>query len=105
MYGSHVYFNVAYISHEEGYNGGHHDGARLDASRNYGNVNRALQSFDVCLSLLTNWVQIHIGVFAVTQGCCQPGLQSSTQHWAVVHAKSWCCSALVLGGCMKSRSP
>ena len=36
-----------------------------------------------------------IGVFAVTQGCCQPVLQSSTQQWEMQSAKrsaaaQWC---------------
>ncbi len=29
-----------------------------------------------------------IGVFAVPHGCCQPVLQSSTQHWGVLFAIS-----------------
>jgi len=32
--------------------------------------------------------QIFIGVFAVTQGCCQPVLQSSTAQWSMHFAKT-----------------
>ncbi len=27
--------------------------------------------------------QISIGAFAMTQACCQPGLQSSTEQWGM----------------------
>ncbi len=32
--------------------------------------------------------QISIAVFAVSQGCCQPVLQSSTEQWVMQFAKS-----------------
>jgi hypothetical protein len=48
-----------------------------------------------CCSALVYGEQMSIGVFAVTQACREPGLQSSTQHWGVFFAKPsnavhWC---------------
>ncbi len=53
-----------------------------------------LQFARISVAVLLCWVSAHLygeqistGVFAVPQGCCQHGLQSSTEQWVLQFAR------------------